>query len=285
MLMTDVARMMSMSAAEATRARVCPSSTPISHQGALTSLPTVQVMARKAAEAEAKLKKEEAAAAAEMAEAAKTKFTKSKRKSTTPRRSFAEASAVATSTHAGKSDPEKADDTLDWKARAEELEASIPGLQKEKDAMEARMRDMEAQLQDLGALMRETKAKLDAVENENKQLRVEAEATNHPPPGPPPPPPPCTEQPQPEPKPQQQPDPVTRDPARAALETHLIGINLQGLRKLMIFIQSLIPEERFRNRVKDAVWKDGICVEEVDRFHLLEGSQYSQYMSIKRLYM
>ena len=52
-------------------------------------------MARKAADAEAKLKKEEAAAAAEMAEAAKTKFTKSKRKSTTPRRSFAEASTVA----------------------------------------------------------------------------------------------------------------------------------------------------------------------------------------------
>ena len=221
-------------------------------------------MARKAADAEAKLKKEEAAAAAEMAEAAKTKFTKSKRKSTTPpRRSFAEASAVAASTHAGKSAPVEADDTPDWKARAEELEASIPGLQKEKDATEARMRDMEAQLQDLEALMRETKAKLDAVENENKQLRLAAEATNQTSPGTPAPPVPNTEQPQPEPQPQQQqPDPVTRDPARAALETHLIGINLQGLRKLMIFIQSLIPSGRFRNRVKDAVWKDGICIEE-----------------------
>ena len=126
---------MSMSAAEATRARVCPSSisTPIYFPGAHDFFPpTMQVMARKAAEAEAKLKKEEAAAAAEMAEVAKTKFTKSKRKSTTPRRSFAEAS-----THAGKSAPVEADDTPDWKARAEELEASIPGLQKEKDATEA----------------------------------------------------------------------------------------------------------------------------------------------------
>ena len=220
-------------------------------------------MARKAADAEAKLKKEEAAAATEMAEVAKTKFTKSKRKSTTPRRSFAEVSAVAASTHAGKSAPVEADDTPDWKVRAEELGESISGLQQEKDAMEARMQDMEAQLQDLEALMRETKAKLDAVENDNKQLRLAAEATNQTSPGTPPPPTPCTEQPQPEPQPQQQqPDPVTRDPARAALETHLIGINLQGLRKLMIFIQSLIPEERFRNRVKDAVWKDGICIEE-----------------------
>ena len=105
-----------MSAAEATRARVCPSSTPMSYPpGAhdfFPSHPPVQVMARKAADAEAKLKKEEAAAAAEMAEAAKTKFTKSKRKSTTPRRSFAEASAVAASTHAGKSAPVEADDTL-----------------------------------------------------------------------------------------------------------------------------------------------------------------------------
>ena len=106
-------------------------------------------MARKAADAEAKLKKEEAAAAAEMAEAAKTKFTKSKRTSTTPRRSFAEASAVAASTHAGKSAPVEADNAPDWKARAGELGESISGLQQEKDAMEARMRDMEAQLQDL----------------------------------------------------------------------------------------------------------------------------------------
>ena len=203
-----------------------PDFTPRAREGLTTSShpPTVQVMARKAAEAEAKLKKEEAAAAAEMAEAAKTKFTtKSKRNSTTPRRSFAEASAVAASTHAGKSAPVEADDTPDWKARAGELGESISGLQQEKDAMEARMQDMEAQLQDLEALMRETKAKLDAVENENKQLRLAAEATNQTSPGTPAPPIPCTEQPQPEPQPQQQqPDPVTRDPARAALETHLI---------------------------------------------------------------
>ena len=35
--------------------------------------------------------------------------------------------------------------------------------------------------------------------------------------------------------------------------------------KLVKYIQGrLIPSGRFRNRVKDAVWKDGICIEEAE---------------------